>query len=35
MSLNSFHFVIYFAVLFVVMVVLQLLRKKSKAIGTA
>ena len=34
MSLNSFHFVIYFAVLFVVMMMLQLLRKKSKAIGT-
>ena len=35
MNLNSFRFIIYFAALFVVMVMLQLLRKKSKAIGTA
>ena len=33
MSLNSFRFVIYFAALFVVMVVLQLLRKKTAIAG--
>lgn len=34
MSLNSFHFVVYFAVLFIVMMVLQLLRKKNKVFGS-
>ena len=35
MSLNSFRFVVSFAALFVMMVVLQLLRKKNKTFGTA
>lgn len=35
MSLNSFRFVIYFAALFVVVVVLQLIRKKTAVAGKA
>ena len=34
MSLNSFRFGVYFVALLVVMVVLQLLRKKYKVFGT-
>lgn len=33
MVLNSFHFVVYFAVFFVIMVLLQLVRKKYEKIG--